>query len=145
MKVIKWLALSVFALFAAAQLVPYGGPHDNPRTVAEPPWSSAADRALAQRACFDCHSNETRWPWYSYVAPASWLVAYDVNEGRERLNFSDWVEGTHDADEASEEVLEGEMPPRIYTVLHPEAVLTPAERRELAAALSFGPRPLDVD
>src|SRR5690242_16317240 len=77
-------------LLVVAQLVPYGHDHTNPRTVAEPAWDSPATRALADRACFDCHSNQTRWPWYSHVAPTSWLVQHHVDEGREVLNFSTW-------------------------------------------------------
>jgi hypothetical protein len=74
--------------FAAIQLVPVK--RDNPPVVSEPNWDSPQTRALAQRACFDCHSNETVWPWYAHVAPASWLAAHDVHEGRGILNFSDW-------------------------------------------------------
>ena len=137
MKLLQRLALFFVVLFAVAQLLPLGGTRDNPPVVAEPPWADPAARALAQRACFDCHSNETRWPWYSYVAPASWLVVYDVSEGRKHLNFSDWARA-EDADEAAEEVLEGEMPPTAYVLAHREAALTPQERRQLASWLSFG-------
>jgi hypothetical protein len=92
--------------------VPYGTRHYNPPLVAEPSWPDTGSRLLAERACFDCHSNQTRWPWYSYVAPASWLVAYDVTEGREHLNFSEWKFAGDDGEEAAEEVLEGEPPRR---------------------------------
>jgi hypothetical protein len=97
-----------------------------------PPGSriTAPDDVLAilERACFDCHSYETDWPWYSYVAPVSWLVAYDVVEAREHLNFSTW--DTRDAGwqarhvhEVWEEVEEGEMPLWFYSPLHPSAWL----------------------
>ncbi len=76
--------------FGLLQLVPYGRNHTNPPVAAEPAWASAQTRALAVRACFDCHSNETTWPWYSNVAPVSWLIQRDVDEGRRRLNFSEW-------------------------------------------------------
>ncbi len=84
---------------------------------------------ILRRACFDCHSNETVWPWYSYVAPVSWLVASDVDEGREELNFSQWDAYSpdrcaHKIKECGEEVAEGEMPLWFYLPTHPEAQLT---------------------
>lgn len=123
------------ALLVVVQLVPYGRDHNNPPVVAEPTWDSPATRALADRACFDCHSNQTRWPWYSDVAPMSWLVQSHVDEGREVLNFSAWNRAQSEADEAAETVREGEMPPRSYLLLHPEARLTAAERDQLARGL----------
>lgn len=91
---------------------------------------------LLQRSCWDCHSNETRWPWYSQVAPVSWLLTRDVRDGREHLNFSEWQgyeEGRQlkKLQEIAEEVEEGEMPMAIYLPLHPEAKLTAAERTTL--------------
>ena len=88
------------------------------------------------RACKDCHSNETRWPWYSHVAPVSWFVAEHVNEGRAELNFSDWADYTpHDSGEMLEmvcrEVKRGTMPLTSYLILHPEAKLTPADVKTL--------------
>jgi len=104
--------------------------------VVEPAWDSAETRATAARACFDCHSNETTWPAYSRVAPASWLIYRDVVEGREHLNFSEWQRPQKDADEAAEHVRESEMPLPIYALMHPEARLTPDERERLAAGLA---------
>jgi hypothetical protein len=75
--------------FTAIQLVPFGHDHANPAVVKEPAWPDPQTRQLAQRACFDCHSNQTSWPWYSNIAPVSWLVQRDVLEGRQRLNFSE--------------------------------------------------------
>ncbi len=77
------------ALFLVIQLLPFGRDHTNPVVVSEPNWDSPATRSLAQRACFDCHSNESVWPWYSNIAPVSWLVYNDVIEGRSQMNFSD--------------------------------------------------------
>lgn len=71
------------------QAVLYGRQHSNPPVVAEPKWDAPQTRSLAARACFDCHSNETVWPWYSNFAPISWLVQRDVDEGRRALNFSE--------------------------------------------------------
>ena len=130
-------SLGVLAvLFVLIQLVPYGRGHANPLVAGEPAWDSPATRELARRACFDCHSNETRWPWYSNVAPVSWLVQKDVDEGREELNFSQWTAGSRGGHDASEEVLEGEMPLAPYLWTHPEARLDEAERRQLAAGLA---------
>ena len=125
----------VIALVLVAQLIPYGRNHTNPPVVREPSWDSSTTRALAERACFDCHSNQTRWPWYSHVAPMSWFVQSHVDEGRGVLNFSDWGRGNSEADEAAETVREREMPPRSYTLLHPEARLTDGEREQLARGL----------
>jgi hypothetical protein len=123
-------------LLLAIQFVPYGREHINPVVVAEPPWDSPATRAFAVRACFDCHSNETRWPWYSHVAPASWLLQRDVGEGREHLNFSEWNRRQRHADEAGEIVAEGEMPPWFYTPVHLASSLSGAERQALSRGLT---------
>ncbi|MBT4530518.1 MAG: heme-binding domain-containing protein [Phycisphaerae bacterium] len=88
--------------------------------------------AILRRSCYDCHSNETVWPWYSYVSPASWLISSDVHDGREELNFSEWKDYTekrkrHKRKECGEEVEEGEMPLWFYLPLHPEANLSPED------------------
>jgi|WetSurMetagenome_2_1015567.scaffolds.fasta_scaffold77714_2 hypothetical protein len=126
----------VLLLFVIAQLIPLPKRGSNPAVIAEPKWDSPQTRALAKRACFDCHSNETTWPWYSYVAPVSWLIYRDVTEGRDRLNFSEWNRSQSAGLEASEQVLSGEMPPSFYLPLHPTARLTAAERQALAAGLN---------
>lgn len=130
------VVLGVFGLLAVIQLVPYGRDHTNPPVMREPAWDQPATRALAVRACFDCHSNETEWPWYSQIAPVSWLVQRDVDVGRRTLNFSEWNRPYEEADEAAEEVLEGDMPPAIYLPPHPAARLSPEEKRSLADGLS---------
>ncbi|HEY9089617.1 MAG TPA: heme-binding domain-containing protein [Anaerolineaceae bacterium] len=130
------LVLSVVVLGLLIQLVPYGKDHTNPPVVAEPNWDSPQTRALAQRSCFDCHSNETVWPWYSRIAPVSWLVMRDVQEGREKLNFSEWGQRRmRESDEAGEAVRNGEMPMPIYLLQHPEARLSAAEKEALASGL----------
>jgi hypothetical protein len=95
-------------------------------------------KPLLQRACYNCHSNATEWPWYSFVAPASWLIASDVREGRQHLNFSEW--GIYDIKARSrkleaiaEEVKGSDMPPWYYTMMHGEARLTPADRGQIWA------------
>src|SRR5260221_13711084 len=82
--------LGVLALLVAMQLVPYARAHTNPASVQEPAWDSPDTRELVRAACFDCHSNQTVWPAYSYVAPSSWLVQWDVDQGRSHLNFTEW-------------------------------------------------------
>lgn len=131
--------LYVMITFALIQLVPYGRTYTNPPIIGEPPWDSAATRALAKRACFDCHSNETVWPWYSRIAPVSWLVRYDVDEGRSELNFSDWRNGAREGerpDKIGREINKGKMPPFQYLPTHPEARLTDAEKRRLLDGLN---------
>jgi hypothetical protein len=131
------LFLLVAALFAI-QLIPYGRQHDNPPVVREPNWSSPQAREVAQAACFDCHSNETVWPWYANVAPMSWLVQHDVDEGREYLNFSEWGSGREgeESEELYEVMEEGEMPPAQYLLLHSEARLSASEKDQLMNALA---------
>ena len=122
----------------AIQLVPYGRSHSNPPVIREPAWDSPRTRVLAKRACFDCHSNETVWPWYSKIAPVSWLVQYDVDQGRKELNFSDWQGGGREGErpgKIGKEVAEGEMPPFQFLINHPEARLTEGEKRTLVNGL----------
>ena len=125
------------ALFVLMQVVPYGRNHGNPKAVAEPKWDSPRTRALAQQACFDCHSNLTTWPWYSNVAPVSWLVYADVKGGREQLNFSRW---DRPQDVSPEDIVEavrgGGMPPFQYPIMHPKAKLSAAEKAQLADGLA---------
>ena len=132
----KVVAIGALALFAVIQLVPYGRNHTNPPVVMEPKWDSPQTRALAARACFDCHSNETTWPWYSHVAPVSWLLQRDVDVGRRTVNFSEWNRPWKEAHESAETVLEGEMPPWYYLPLHPNAHLSAAEKQTLADGLN---------
>jgi mono/diheme cytochrome c family protein len=130
---------AVLLLALGIQLVPYGRMHLNPPVVAEPAWATPETRALAVRACFDCHSNETRWPWYGQVAPLSWGLQRHVDEGRRALNFSEWNRLQHEAEDAAETVAEGEMPPGAYRLFHPGARLTDVERRTLVEGLAATP------
>lgn len=85
---------------------------------------------ILRQSCYDCHSNQTTWPWYSYVAPVSWMVANHVEEGREELNFSDWAAHATDGhlmEEIYEEVEEGHMPEGSYLWMHPEAKVSEAD------------------
>lgn len=130
-----WGLVAVGVLLLLIQLVPYGRDHTNPPVRREPAWDSPSTRALAVRACFDCHSNATVWPWYANVAPLSWLAQRDVEEGRKSLNFSEWDRPQEEAGEAAETVQRGTMPPVQYLLLHPEARLTDSERQDLIAGL----------
>jgi hypothetical protein len=120
-------------VFAVMQFVPYGWQHSNPPVVAEAPWPDVDSEQIARTSCYSCHSNETDWPIYSYVAPMSWLVRYDVDRGRDELNFSEW--DSDDAEDAIEMVEEGEMPLGRYTMIHRDARLTESERDTLLSAL----------
>jgi hypothetical protein len=137
-----WAGAVVAGVLVLMQFVPYGRDHRNPAASAEPAWDSPRTRELAERACFACHSNETKWPWYSNVAPISWYVRHDVEEGRLKLNFSEWDRPQEEADEAAEAVMEGEMPPDSYTWLHGDARLSAEERDALIRGLiaTFGVR-----
>lgn len=133
---VKYILFILVIIFVAIQFIPVD--RTNPPVVKEPDWNSPKTRAYAVRACFDCHSNETKWPFYSYIAPVSWLVADDVQEGREHFNMSDWKPGK--GDEAAKEVREGDMPLWQYTLMHSEAKLTDVEKKEFIAGLieTFG-------
>jgi hypothetical protein len=122
--------------FAVIQFVPYGRDHTNPPVVAEPSWDSPRTAQLAKAACYDCHSNSSVWPWYSNVAPASWLVQKDVDEARARMNFSDPAKWNGRGRSAARAVASGQMPPSQYTLIHRNANLSPAERQELANGLT---------
>ncbi len=134
-----WLLLgfgAILAGFLLIQLVPYGHDHTNPPVTGEPAWDSPATKVLAQRACFDCHSNETAWPWYSNVAPVSWLLQRHVTEGRQRLNFSTWGTSRQEVERAARLIQEGEMPSWDYLILHPDARLSDAEKQQLIDGLT---------
>jgi mono/diheme cytochrome c family protein len=134
-RALRWLGIGLVAALLILQVVPYGRRHTNPPGRVEPRWDAPATRTLAVRACFDCHSNETVWPWYSHVAPISWLAQRDVDEGRRKLNLSGWDRPQKEARESAKTVRKGEMPPWFYVLLHPDARLTPAETQALIAGL----------
>ncbi len=156
-KFLKWTLGILVGGLILIQLIPTWLLQKNPEVLAEPNWDSPQTRELAQRACFDCHSNETVWPWYSRVAPVSWLITFDTLRGRQHLNFSEWGvasagggeegeegegfegfegrEGGEGAEESGELIQSGEMPPAIYLVMHPNASLTDAEKALLIQGL----------
>lgn len=133
-KAVGALLLAGFIGLIVIQFIPVN--RSNPPVVGEPQWDSAQTRALAERACFDCHSNQTKWTWYSKIAPVSLLVAHDVREGRAALNYSEWGTTGQEAEEAAEQVTSGAMPPWQYLLIHPEARLNDAEKQALIAGLN---------
>lgn len=136
-KKIKWAAGGLVVVFVLLQLT--NPAHINPpvkqdliASITPPPKIAG----MLHAACYDCHSNETKWPWYSYIAPVSWLVVKDVNDGRDALNFSDWPSANPERaarrlSNMSEEIGYDEMPPKKYTSIHAEARFTESERKEL--------------
>ena len=132
----RWIFVAGIVLFAAMQFVPYGHRRASSNVGMEPNWDSARTRELFFRACGDCHSNETRWPWYSQVAPVSWFTLWHVKEGRQQFNMSAWTSSmADDAHEAGHQIRNGKMPLRSYLLGHPEARLTAGEKDELIRGL----------
>lgn len=127
---IRRIIVGGLVAFGAIQFVPVT--RSNPPVESEMPMAPEV-KAVLRRACYDCHSHETVWPWYSQVAPLSWLISHDVHEGRAELNFSTWQrynpqEQMKKRKESWDEVHEGAMPPWAYRVLHPEARLSEQDR-----------------
>jgi hypothetical protein len=135
-KNLKWCFVGVAILFAALQFTTPS--HTNPPvksdflTIVNAPPKMAA---MFRSACYDCHSNETRWPWYSQVAPMSWQIAQDVNGGRAQLNLSEWPSDPKRAwkrmEDMSEEIDQKDMPLKKYTLIHKDARLTDDQRNDL--------------
>ena len=123
------IILIIVCLLLLLQLLPVT--RSNPPVAAE--IQAPADvQTFLQRACYDCHSNQTKWPWYSYVAPVSWFIIHDVEEGREHLNFSEWEsypesKQHNTMEDILDEVTAGDMPLWEYRILHPEAKLENTE------------------
>ena len=131
----KVTILTFIGLFLALQLWPVNRQPEREQGLVEAPEDVLL---ILETSCFDCHSNRTRWPWYGYVAPFSWLVADHIQEGREALNFTTWDLYDEDEqlelrEEAWDEVDLGEMPPDYYLLLHPEGQLNESERALLRA------------
>jgi len=135
MKILKYFFYFIFAVFIAIQFVPNKLPQNNDdlsNDISQHTSTGEDVKLILQRSCYDCHSNQTKYPWYSYVAPVSWLIAKDTRHGREELNFSDWnalskrkkIKALNDM---SEEVEEKKMPLDIYTLVHKDAKLSDDE------------------
>ena len=133
-RILTRVGAALLAVLIVIQFIPK--PRTNPPITREVRWDVPATRALARRACFDCHTNATVWPWYSHVAPASFLVINHVDDGRQRLNFSEWDKPQRATlADVEKNVTSGEMPIWNYVILHPESKLTPAETAQLVDGL----------
>lgn len=139
------LVLLAIQFVQPARTNPASDPGASFEAVVQPPQAVASS---LKRACGDCHSNQTAWPWYSNIAPASWLIASDVNEGRAHLNFSNWTQSgaeneKPEIEDLCSEVRGGKMPLRSYTLLHPQAKLSSPEVAALCA-LSVAQEPAEA-
>lgn len=147
-RIVRRVVLAMAVVFVGIQFVPVD--RTNPPVDTEVPASDAV-REILRRSCYDCHSNQTVWPLYSRVAPVSWLVVNDVNEGRKEVNFSTWNRYTPEKQakmlrECWEQVQEGEMPMWIYLPTHRDAVLSAEDKallREWAIGNASGERDRD--
>lgn len=134
-KLLKWFGISVIALLVVLQFIRPAKTNPSVKdtqTIEAHLQVSAPVAAILDRSCRDCHSNNTRWPWYSHVAPVSWYVIDHVNHGRSHLNFSDWGSlSSRDAETMlnaiCKEVKSGAMPLTSYTRMHRDAKLTPQD------------------
>jgi hypothetical protein len=136
-KIIRNTAIVLVILFVLVEGLSYLLiDKSNPKILSEPNWAASPEtKTIVQGACFDCHSYETVWPWYSNIAPVSWLVWNDVHNGRKAMNFSDWNNYDMTASEIASMVNEGEMPPAIYKIMHPKARLSTQEKQTLIAGM----------
>ncbi len=130
----------VILLIILIQVIPWGSiipafAETNPPVQTQIQWNSATTERLVRTACYDCHSNETIWPWYARITPVSWLVAHDTNEGRQNLNFSTQSADQINPNELIEQIQRGAMPKSPYTVMHPDAILSDAQKADLIAGL----------
>lgn len=129
LRIVGIIVVVLIVIFVVLQIFPIGSVsaelarHDQSGTE-HVNWSSPEVEQLVRTACYDCHSDETRYPWYSTIAPVSWLVNKDVNEGRRRLNFSETPANRIEADELVEQLRRGTMPPQIFKIMHSDANLT---------------------
>lgn len=134
-------AMTVIVLALVIQAVPYGRSHAQGPITGEPKWANEETRDLMVRACFGCHSNQVVYPAYASVAPISWMVQNHIDEGRDAVNYSEFVTDPGEAEESFEVVKEGSMPPAYYTRfgLHPDARLTADEMETLLEGLRATP------
>ncbi|RPI18631.1 MAG: cytochrome C [Ignavibacteriae bacterium] len=138
-KIIKISLIVIIALFLLIQLYRperFTTAEVTPDHITKKLNVPANVESILRRSCFDCHSNHTNWPWYSNVAPASWLLADDVETGRKEMNFSEWGKMPESKREIKlesicEEIEEGEMPLPKYLILHPDAKLSDADKKIL--------------
>jgi cytochrome c551/c552 len=137
-KILKWLAIALAIAFVVIQFIRparTNPPVDETATLSARLQLTPEVGAILDRSCVDCHSHKTVWPWYSNVAPVSWFLTHDVNEGRRHWNVSNWPtdpkRSAHRLEELCEQVTKGEMPMAIYVVMHPTAKLSDADKKTL--------------
>lgn len=130
----------ILAIIILIQFIPAGRPELKTTHENDLLYNNEIPEEIAgmlRASCYDCHSYEVKYPWYSYVAPVSWLVARDIKEGVKELNFSEWesqskMDKAKNLDEMIDEINEGEMPMPIYTIIHRNAKLTEEQKQQLA-------------
>ncbi len=135
-KILRIVLIALLTLFVIIQFIPSGRPANQPivgQDIFEIIEIPAEVESLLKNACYDCHSQSVKYPWYSYVAPVSWLVARDVNMSREHIDFGNWGKLTKRKQikalgEIAEEIEDGNMPMQIYITMHSEANLTTEQR-----------------
>ncbi|QTE38461.1 heme-binding domain-containing protein [Mucilaginibacter gossypii] len=139
MKAIKKILLALLVILVAIQFIHLK------KNISSGPYANGIDKhytvpkdvqVVLKRSCYDCHSNNTYYPWYNNIQPVAWLLAHDVNEGKEEINFDEFnnyslSQKRHKLSDLSKEVKEGEMPMGIYTVIHRNAVLSQVEKQRL--------------
>lgn len=139
-KITRYLLWALLAFFIVAQFFridktnPDGDPTKDFINLKNPPSELAA---LIKDACYDCHSNLTKYPWYTDIAPFSWWIKGHIDHAREHLNFSDWTaydaeKADHKLEECVEYVSDGRMPLKSYVLMHSEAKMTEAQRKAMA-------------
>lgn len=144
---LKWLVIVVVVFLVVAQFIPVDRSNptiDQSKTLYATKTVPANVQSILQRSCANCHSNETTWPWYSHVAPVSWLVASDVHGARHKMNLSEWSAYTDHQkqdkiDGICEMVSSDDMPPSDYTFIHRNAVLTQQDRDTLCQWVKGAP------
>jgi hypothetical protein len=139
MKIFKMSLLGLALILVVIQFVPAklpSGEGNKDGDLFLSGFASGSTASILKTSCYDCHSLETTYPWYTHVAPASWLVIHDINKGREELNFSQWSslskrEMIRQLENIKEQVKENEMPLPIYTVIHTKAKLSEDQKNIL--------------
>jgi hypothetical protein len=133
---VLWGGAVLVGTFLLMQAVPYGRTHSNGTPTSQARIPDPKAEALFSGACADCHSEKTEWPWYANVAPMSWLVQHDVEDGRGVFDVSHWDRPQPDLGEIQEQISSGGMPPLQYKLIHPAGRLSAAEKRRLVAGMT---------
>jgi hypothetical protein len=137
----KWIIRILLIVLIGIQFIPVdrtNKPTDESKTLVAMTSAPEEVAEILETACYNCHSHNTQWPWYGYVAPVSWLLADHIDHAQGHLNMSDWAqypadEAEHKLEEVYEEVEEGEMPLPGYVLMHGEADLSDEQKETLIA------------